>query len=304
MNATAIAYEQLIDRFIGWAHTDGNLRAAGIVGSRARADHPADEWSDLDVLLVATDPQPYCARFDWLHQIGAHWLTFVEPTADGMRTERRVLFEGGLDVDFIPCSVADVLTMVEHGFPAEVAEMIHRGVRFLLDKDGIAARLNQARIAPPPLLPPSEAEFLNVVNDFWYHSVWTGKHLRRGELWWGKSACDDYLKQLLRQMLEWHARARRGEEVDVWARGRFLEEWVDHRALESLPRLFAHYDEADVWRALRETMALFRWVAAETAEVLRYSYPVPGQERATELVERMFFGRSHSQDPASLDQAT
>jgi len=64
MNATAIAYEQLIDRFVRWAHTDDNLRAAGIVGSRARIDHPADGWSDLDVLLVATDPRPYCARSD------------------------------------------------------------------------------------------------------------------------------------------------------------------------------------------------------------------------------------------------
>ena len=173
-----------------------------------------------------------------------------------------------------------------------------------MDKDNLAATLNQVAIVPPPRLPPREEEFFNVVNDFWYHGVWTAKHLRRGELWWGKSACDDYLKQLLRQMLEWHARARRGEEVDVWAHGRFLEEWVDSRALETLPRLFAHYDEADVWQALRETMALFHWVAAETAEVLRYSYPVLGEERATELVQKMYLGRNHSQSLASRDQAT
>jgi hypothetical protein len=33
------------------------IRAVGLVGSRARLDHPADEWSDLDLVLVATDPQ-------------------------------------------------------------------------------------------------------------------------------------------------------------------------------------------------------------------------------------------------------
>jgi hypothetical protein len=31
----------------GQKKTD-DIRAAFIIGSRARADHPADEWSDLD----------------------------------------------------------------------------------------------------------------------------------------------------------------------------------------------------------------------------------------------------------------
>jgi aminoglycoside 6-adenylyltransferase len=207
--------------------------------------------------------------------------------------ERRVLFEDGLDVDFIPCAISDVRAMVEYGFPPEVADMLHRGLRFLLDKEHLASALARVTWAPSRLLPPTEHEFLNLVNDFWYHSVWTGKHLRRGELWWGKSACDDYLKQLLLQMLEWHARASRGEEAGVWAHGRFLEEWADCRALETLPRVFAHYDADDVWRALGETMELFRWLALETAKMLRYSYPAFGEERARELVKTMASGRSH-----------
>jgi len=293
MDTSAVAYEQLIGKIVAWGLKDDNLRAAGIVGSRARVDHPADDWADLDVLLVATDPAPYCAGSEWLHAIGSPWLTFVEPTADGSRNERRVLFESGLDADFIPVYTGAVLAMAEYGFPPEVADMLHKGLRFLLDKDNLASKFERIDLTPPLPVPPSEREFLNLVNDFWYHTVWTGKHLRRGELWWGKSACDDYLKQLLRLMLEWHARASRGEEAEVWAHGRFLEEWADRRALEFLPRVFAHYDAEDVWRALRETMELFHWVALETAEILGYSYPSLGEQRARDLVETMASGRSH-----------
>ncbi|NBD35360.1 MAG: aminoglycoside adenylyltransferase, partial [Chloroflexi bacterium] len=154
-------------------------------------------------------------------------------------------------------------------------------------------RLRAKEITPPAYEPPEEAEFLNVVNDFWYHTVWTGKHVRRGELWWGKSCCDGYLKHLLHQMLTWHTHATQPDEVDTWMRGRFLEEWADARAVAALPEIFAHYDEEDVWRALLSTMELFHWLAVETATALGYSYPHAGEAHARDLVQEMFAGREN-----------
>jgi aminoglycoside 6-adenylyltransferase len=291
MDDVAAAFERLIERFVQWAQTEDNIRAAIVIGSRARVEHPADEWSDLDILILANDPAPYWETDDWLHNVGNPWLTFVEPTPDGRGFERRTLFEGGLDVDFAPDPIAGFQHMLDQGLPPDIADMIHRGVRVLVDKDGISERLEEKKIDLPSPLPPTEPEFLNLVNDFWYHTVWTGKHLRRGELWWAKSCCDAYLKHLLRQMMEWHAHASRAEEVDTWMRGRFLEEWADDRAVDSLPSVFAHYDEADTWRALMATIKLFRWLAVETADALGYPYPSFGEERATELVQKMFSGR-------------
>ncbi len=294
MDKVTAAYEQLIERLIQWAQTEDNIRAIIVIGSRARLDHPADAWSDLDLLMFANDPEPYWETTDWLPHIGTPWLTFLEPTPDGRGFERRVLFERGLDVDFVPSPVAELYEMLEHGFPPDIADMIHRGVRFLVDKDSFAERLQNIKIVPPAYIPPTEPKFLNLVNDFWYHTVWTSKHLRRGELWWAKSCCDSYLKNLLRQMLEWHTHASQGKEVDTWMRGRFLEEWADARAVEALPAAFAHYDEEDIWRALFVTMKLFRWLVLETADLLEYSYPSLGEARATEFVQQLFSGRTRS----------
>jgi len=288
MHEVAMAYERLSDRFVRWAQAEDNIRAAIVIGSRARTDHPADEWSDLDVIILANDPESYWASADWLHNVGVPWLTFIEPLPDGSGFERRVLFEGGLDVDFAPDPVAPFRRMLDEGhFGGLLADLIRRGVRFLVDKEGFAKRLEQIPTVPPPYKPPTEPEFLNLVHDFWYHTVWTAKKLRRGELWTAKSCCDSYLKQLLRRMLEWHTRARRGASIDTWMRGRFLEAWADPRAVAALPKVFAHYDEADVWRALLATMALFHWLALETAEALGYTYPSFGEDRAVEIVEHL-----------------
>jgi aminoglycoside 6-adenylyltransferase len=287
-------YQQLIEHVTTWAQAQDNVRAALVIGSRARADHPADEWSDLDVLIMARDIGPYVASPAWLAAIGEPWLTFIEPTADGRSVERRVLFAGGLDVDFAFFPSDALAQMAAHGVPPDALDVFRRGARLLVDRDGLGAQMLAAAGAPAPApAPPSEGEFLSVVNDFWYHTVWTAKHLRRGELWWAKSGCDERLKHLLRRMLEWQAVARCGPGYDTWLRGRFLEEWADPRALAALPYIYAHYDPEDVWRALLATTVLFGWVSRETAEHYRFAYPVEGAEHALALVKVMYAERAH-----------
>jgi predicted nucleotidyltransferase len=54
MDEVAAAYEKLLTRLVKWAQTEDNIRTVIVVGSRARVDdHPADEWSDMDVGIIA-----------------------------------------------------------------------------------------------------------------------------------------------------------------------------------------------------------------------------------------------------------
>ncbi len=288
---TASGYERILQRFLEWAEGRTDVRAAVVVGSRARTDHPADEWADLDLVVFVEEPGRYVDDADWVEEIAQPWITFVEPTAIGNQQERRVLFEGGLDVDFafVPASALGPVGTDQTS--AAFFEVARRGYRILLDPGGALA----AASSPPSVSRtsiPSGREVLEVVNDFGYHAVWTAKHLRRGELWWAKSGCDGRMKDLLRRMMEWHARAVHAPSLDTWMRGRYLEEWADPRAKRALRKSFAHYDEADVWRALLATMGLFRWLARETLQRLRVPYPAAGDRHATELVRQLYRGRA------------
>jgi aminoglycoside 6-adenylyltransferase len=282
----ALGYERLTQKFVTWAQAEPDIRAAIVVGSRARTDHPADEWADLDIVVFTTDVERYIASADWVENVGVHWLSFVEHTHNG-GWERRVLFDGGLDVDFVFDPV-QVLEQVAAGDASpDVVDIVRRGIRELVDKDGLLAKLGTIDWQASPFQPPSKTDFLNLVRDFWYHTVWMTKHLRRGEVWLAKSCCDMYMKEQLRWMLEWHARAVQGPEHDTWMCGRFLEEWADPRAVAQLPEVFARYDRQDIARALQATMALFRWLAVETAQRWGYDYPAAGEQAATALVEAL-----------------
>jgi aminoglycoside 6-adenylyltransferase len=310
MAQSTYTYEQLIVRFVKWAEAQPDIGTAFVIGSQARTTRPADEWSDLDLVVTVNKPERYLSETNWLEEIGNPWVTFIERTGD--ERERRVLFEGGLDVDFALLSRGKIrllarLLRIRERFPslffrllprtaaqqvsqriAAFSDIARRGTRVLLDKDGIVEHLLLVNAEVPSAHPPAQDEFLDLINDFWYHTVWTAKKLRRGELWTAQGCSDSYMKWRLLRMIEWHACATNGWDYDTWHGGRFLEQWADDRIVKDLQGVFAHYDEKDLWRGLSATMDLFRWVAIETAAQLKCPYPTSADEHATELVQSMF----------------
>lgn len=275
-------FEEFIDRFRRWAENQDDLRGAYILGSRAREETPADEWSDLDLPIITTDPERYISGTGWLDNLGKYYLTFLEKTGIGDETERRVLFKGGLDVDF-PIIPHDLFKNLTLG-PADLL-MLHRGYRIIIDKDNELEAIIRDLPAPPESVHPSSAEFDNNINDFFYHAVLAVKKFKRGELFYAKSVCDCYMKRLLLSMISWHACARHGLNYDFWHDGRFLEKWAEPEIVDGLRKAYAIYSADDFQRALRETINLFRRIAIETAEMLGHDYPTEGDKYAVSIIE-------------------
>jgi aminoglycoside 6-adenylyltransferase len=302
--------KQLEERFVAWANSRSDIRAAIVVGSRARVERPADEWSDLDIVFFTNNPQYYLSQTDWLKSISNPLLTFVQNTPVGGQRERRVLFDSGLNVDFTIVSYTEAKLLVRFmrlrkRFPqllqllpkeksrkmmrkiADFAGLIRRGMRVLVDKDGVTVHLplindgSFSSLSPKP----SQSEFLAVLNEFWYFAVLMTKKLRRGELWTASRINNCSMKGLLLQMLEWHARAINNWDYDTWHAGSFIEHWADPRAVNSLSNVFAHYDKEDLRNSLWATMDTFRWLAVETAAHLKFPYPTVTDERVKGLLD-------------------
>ena len=284
-----MTFDELERRFVAWARGRDDVRAAAVLGSRARTELPADDWSDLDLVVFATDPGRLLDDADWPGELGDVRLTFVEPTAVGDQRERRVLYEGGLDADFsiVPAE------LLEHPPPeavAAVAEVAGRGVRVILDRDGRLADVLAQLPEPPRAEAPGEQELRELTHDFWYHAVWAAKKLARGEVYTAKLCVDSYMKRLLVRLLAWHAQAR-DRAADTWHEGRFLERWADERALAGLRDAYGRYDAADVERALDATGLLFGRVARETAARLGLAYDHEAETHALAVVRETLAGR-------------
>jgi aminoglycoside 6-adenylyltransferase len=265
-----------IQRVARWAGARDDIRAAILIGSRARTDHPADEFSDIDVLLLVRDPEALLDDGKWPGELGEVAITFVEETpVPGIR-ERRALYQDGTDIDFAIIPVERVVEVGETG-----SDTLARGYRVLVDKDGLTDTFAAAK-RRTPAGPPGAHEFAEAVSDFWYHTVWTSRKLARGEVFTAKGCLDEYTKTLVVRMLKWHAGGH-----DTWHEGRFLEEWSDPRVLVELRDAYARYDADDVERALIATMDLVSWLARETAGRLGYAYAANEEQVARRLTQQV-----------------
>jgi aminoglycoside 6-adenylyltransferase len=271
MHFASDAYTQLEQSFAEWALTQPAIRAVIVVGSRARSDHPADEWSDLDLVVFAIDAAPYLQDSTWLNSFGdviaasssafgAHDQEWIALYADGCKLDAAIL-----SID--PAASRELADILDQ-FPYPV--VLQRGVRVLVDRSGTPARQRLSQVDAPRL--PTQAEFNALINRLLLDAIKAAKFIRRADLWRAKLLCDGAMKQHLLTLLEWQSAAPR-DRRDIWYDGRFLEEWADREALIDLPGTFAAYSAEDLQRALFATLDLSRRLAYDVAKQLGYDFP-------------------------------
>lgn len=269
-------YNRLEQRLAAWAAACPDALALVVIGSRARAEHPADEWSDLDTILFTPDPErfaPGLARQAELEaQFGAPiWFAAHNTHSRGDRETEWVL-EGGLKLD-----VMFMRSDAPQGDHATLQDMIESvpyrnvfagGLRVLFERSPAPLRLPP----PPGLSLPAQPEFDNVIANSLLDLTRAIKLARRGELWRAARALNEEFHASLLTLLEWQVRMRPDPAPQHWRYGRFLEEWADPGTLAALPATYANNTLPGVRGAVHASLDLLDGLAAEVARLAGLTY--------------------------------
>jgi aminoglycoside 6-adenylyltransferase len=259
---------ELLERIIAWGQRQEPVRVMILTGSRG-AD-TADDLSDLDIAIFVTDSTIYTTADAWMREIADVWVYLaLSNEEEGGFPTRLVIFEGGRKVDFTFSPVA-ALTC-ELGGPV-LPDVYNRGYRVLLDKDSLAGTFMEPAMRAASGTPPSEREFRDLVDEFWFEAYHIPKYLARQELMLAKFR-DWSTRELLLRLIGWHARTRHGWDYDTWYLGKHLRQWAEPEVWEALFACYGRFDAEDSWRAFFATIRLFDSLGEETARTLGYHYP-------------------------------
>lgn len=88
------------------------------------------------------------------------------------------------------------------------------GYRVIVDKIGYAKIADNAAKCGVQGSVPSQNDYSNSVQNFWFHAIRAQKKLLRGEIWTAKGCIDGYMKTLLRQMWEYQMKASCGANFE------------------------------------------------------------------------------------------
>lgn len=261
---------RLAERIRSWADGNDNVRALVQTGSLARRDGLVDAFSDLDIEIIAQDPAGMAKNDDWIHRFG-EVITILHLDAVDAQSwpTRLVIYAGGIKVDFTLAGLARLQKMAS---PAQLDPLYERGYQLLVDKNAFAKSLPVATYRFPIHVMPDEQRFRAHAEEFWFEAFHVPRYLARDELFLAKQR-DGTMKELLLEMIEWHAISRHPEPVDIWHLGKGIRHWAGERIWAELQATYGHFDKTDARRAYQATTALYARLAREVAHRQGWSYP-------------------------------
>ncbi|PWU17193.1 MAG: hypothetical protein C5B48_16295 [Candidatus Rokuibacteriota bacterium] len=132
--------EKFLERLRRWADAREEIRAVVVVGSFARGEARPD--SDVDVVLLASEPSVYISDTTWVSTFGSAKAISCERY--GRVTAVRVFYGGGLEVEFGIAPADWASAPVDPG----TEEVSRHRILVLLDRDGDVTALRSGATGP------------------------------------------------------------------------------------------------------------------------------------------------------------
>jgi aminoglycoside 6-adenylyltransferase len=229
-------YFETIEKLKTWSQQEQSIRGLLVLGSQVRDKFEGDEWSDLDLLLLADQPNVFMQSDTWLKVFGDVVCVIDEETfLDWVNLTwrvKRVLFADHRAVDFsiLPSErVADVLAMNAeihaHGY-----EVIY-DVQPQILSGKIAETLANVKEDTPKI--PTEAELQRIISQLLFQLIFAGKKIKRNELWVAVSIINQQVNHLLLQLIEFHTACVVQTSQGIRYDGRFLNSVSRRRCLRN-----------------------------------------------------------------------
>lgn len=127
---------QFLSEFTRWAANQPDILAVALVGSHAR-NEAADD-SDVDLVIIANEPETYLQDTRWARYFGTISLQQLE--SYGKVTSLRVWYSGGHEVEY---GITDEMWSA---FPLDegTKKVISGGMQILFERGSILSRLSRS----------------------------------------------------------------------------------------------------------------------------------------------------------------
>ncbi len=265
-----------------WAEEDDQIR--GLVLSSARVDEDADVdlLSDYDILLFVRDQTPFGRDDGWLEAFGpvmTRWPPKPTWTEEG-EVFRLVIYEDGVRIDW---GIVKAERMARYNSPSGSSEPY----RVLIDKDGLVEHPVRPYRGAYHVRKPSQAEYDELVADFWWDITYVAKSLWRDELYWAKYMNGKVHFPFLEHVVAWYIGMRYDWSVTTNKHGRWFKRYLDAGTWTELESTFSGADLQENWDALFNAVRLFRRLAVAVADGLDFDYPHETDRRVTAYMRKI-----------------
>jgi aminoglycoside 6-adenylyltransferase len=268
------------------ANTDSRIRAVLLNGSRANSKQQPDRFQDYDVMYIVDQMESFIADQHWISIFGDKliWQKPDEMNSPGEGLKKSfsfhylMLFKDGNRID---------LTL----FPAErfKTDFSPDSQTILwLDKDKLFENIGPASDRDYWIKPPTEKEFTDACNEFWWVSTYIAKGLLRDDISYAKAMMEGPVRKIFMKMTEWHIGTKTKFSVSLGKDGRNMRLYLSMDQYITLLKTYPDYRKGNIWNSLFGMAGLLKEFAIGISEQFNFKFNQQEQDNTIDFLREQF----------------
>lgn len=275
---------EMFDLILSVAKKDTRIRAVILNGSRVNKNIPKDNLQDFDIVYLVTALDSFAATPDWIDIFGER---IILQTPNSM-----TLYDG----DFNSTKEEIVYLMLFKDFnriDLTLRKVTNRSKKndsltmILLDKDQLFNEISAPNDKDYWTRKPSQKEFSDCCNEFWWVSTYVVKGLLRNEIIYAKEMQETILRKMFMNIIAWNIAANHNFEINLGASNRFIKNYFDSETMNQIKNTYTDYTKVNVWNSLILMSGTFYEKSMELANKMNFYYHLEEAKNVRNYIQEM-----------------
>src|SRR4030095_15704450 len=259
--------EEIITLILHVAKTDDRIRTVLLNGSRANPNVTKDLFQDFDIVYIVREIDDFVKDNNWIDIFGERLiLQLPEEMTIGEKDPHSfhylMLFKDGRRID---------LTL----FPVDKFNTEFKRdslTTLLLDKDSLFEKLPLASDRDYLIKRPTQKEFTDCCNEFWWVSTNVAKGLWRKDITYAKGMMEIHVQNMFLKIIEWNIGIETDFSVSFGQYGRNIKQYISPELYNKILLTYPDSNPGNIWKSLFLMTNLFADLACKIANKLSFYY--------------------------------
>lgn len=260
--------KEMFNLILNVAKEDERIRAVVMNGSRTNPNIIQDIFQDYDIEYVVHETKSFREDKYWIDRFGERlYMQYPEDNCYYSSDVENcygwlMQFTDGNRLDLHVCTLNQVLKDMNRD----------RLNRILLDKDKCLPQIPEATDEDYWVQKPSEKQFLDTCNEFWWCLNNVAKGLWRDEIPYVMDMINYVVRPQLIRLLGWKIGFETLFRVSIGKSGKYMNRYLEKENWNTFLQTYPYGTVQKIWRSVFIMCGMFDKIAKEVAEKMEFEY--------------------------------
>lgn len=260
--------QEMLNLILDVAKNDERIRAVFMNGSRTNPNAIKDIFQDYDIVYVVEKTKSFYEQKNWINQFGERlYMQYPDENSYYKHDVDNcygwlIQFTDGNRLDLHVSTLSYVLKEIKGD----------RLCKILLDKDKCLPNMPEAADKDYWVKRPTEHNFLDTCNEFWWCLNNVAKGLWREEIPYVMDMLNYYVRPQLIRLMEWKIGFDTNFSVSVGKSGKYMHRWLGNQLWNTFLKTYPSGQVKDIWQSVFIMCDLFSDIAKDVSHIMQAKY--------------------------------